>query len=72
MSLEVDADCRRAHSVTGAQRLLSARVDVLAGARSRPQRRSPRVWAEDGDSVVDVRRLPTHKLRHALGRGQSS
>ena len=62
----VGAEDRRAHLVEGAHRLPDTRVDVIATAEGGPQRRGPRVRAEDADGVVDVRRVPPHKLRHAL------
>ena len=64
----IDGNDRGAHFVTGSHRFPSTRVDVLAGANSRHQRCGPPVWPEDGDSVMDVRRVPSHELRHALGR----
>ena len=43
----INADDCRAHFVTGTHQFPGARVDVLAGAEGRPQRRGPGVWAED-------------------------
>ena len=63
----VNANDRRAHFLTGAHRLPGARVDVLTGAKSRPQR-GAQVWAEDGDSVVNARRVPPNDRED----GQSS
>ena len=61
----INASARRAHFVTSAHQLPGARIDLLARAKRRPLLR---VWAGDGDSLVDVRRVPLQKLRHALER----
>ena len=54
----INAGDRRAHFVGSTHRFPGTRVDVLTGAEGRPQRRGPRVRAVDGDSVMDVRRVP--------------
>ena len=65
MSLDTSAHCLVSTISVGA-------FDVLARAEGPPQRRGLRIWAEDGDSVMDVRRVPPHKLRHALGRTEET
>ena len=59
---------RRVHLIAGSHRLSGPCVDVLTGAKSRPQRRGARVRAENVGSVIHVRRVPRHKLRPALWR----
>ena len=72
----INTDDRGAHLVASTHRLPDTRVDVLARAEGGPQRRGPRVRAEDGDSVVDERRVPPPQaptcVRAGRGDRQSS
>ena len=52
-----DTEEGRVTLVASVHRLPGSRIDVLTRAESRPQGRGPRVRAEDGDSVMDVRRV---------------
>ena len=62
----IKTDDRRAHLIAGTHRLSSACVDLLAEAKSGPQRSGARLLGEHRDRVVNVRCVPAQKLARAL------
>ena len=64
----VNARDRRAHFVTGAHRLPSACIALLARAKGGPQRGGGRVMAKDGDRVVNARSVPSQQLTRVFRR----